>query len=354
MNIDRLETETRELLRSAGISSSIHELSSEERIRTDAAAQRGLEQILRESRAQQRSLMRTPGRGYRKFAMALGAAAVVVAAAVGLVLHDTGGEGDNVAPAWTPLMREFHNKEGKSASSILEGLAEAASQQAMAASGDSIQRIVTVGWTLQGLQVSNSEDFDPKMATRQERYIFPDGSVREIVWSGQLIDAKGQMSDEDGSRTGSVTRDEVFWTSAETSEYIASLSTDPVLLAEQVAADCPLNPSCIGESIVDMNAKYVLDPVLVSTLWEALARTDGITYLGETVDRLGREAAAIQIPGPGREYVTVLYADPEAGRFLGSELVVTVAKPHEGLKAPAVVQFSALASASLIGESEVP
>lgn len=106
---------------------------------------------------------------------------------------------------------------------------------------------------------------------------------------------------------------------------------------------------------------WVPSPDLTAALWRVLAEMDDVDYLGASVDRLGRRAVAFATPTSEADRHVLVYAEPDTGRFLGSEEILTAApagstddEALSDLTYPAVINFTALAESRRIPRSEIP
>ncbi|MDO5494254.1 MAG: hypothetical protein Q4G64_00905 [bacterium] len=231
--------------------------------------------------------------------------------------------------------------------SVVSQLSESLAHQASGAVDGSVQRVVTYEWELTDHSVGSGERSSSLEAVRVDRLLTPDGFARVIERRGQELDEDGRLPRAALAREEAVVSDEMASGPPEGAEYPDLLLTDFAALAERIAPDCPGDARCIGEALIALHSTYVVDPLLGAALWEVLGGTEGVVLLGETLDRLGRPAVALQVPGHDAEHVTVIFADLERGAFLGSESILVTSRPGDGLVAPAVVSFSALAYAVL-------
>lgn len=88
--------------------------------------------------------------------------------------------------------------------------------------------------------------------------------------------------------------------------------------------ECGTEATCLFTAVSFLSTNTVLPPDLTAAIWQALQGVDGISSLGTTTDRLGREALAIAagpFDTPAGSTVIVLQADPGTGAITGVEWV---------------------------------
>jgi len=97
-------------------------------------------------------------------------------------------------------------------------------------------------------------------------------------------------------------------------------------------------------------------PEGLSALWRALALQPDLVSYGATTDRAGRRAVAIGIESdagglPARE---LLLLDPDTGRPLGSEEVLTTDPGLLNVRVPAVISYEVYLAADRVPAGQVP
>lgn len=352
-----LEQETRELLHRAGARPHHLELTPDEQARTSRAAEAALGSMIAGGAPQTKTeVNQRPSRWTRRRLVTLTAvAAAFLVAVVGISTTLLWQDKSPVAVAQTPPLAHYEfsaRQSGINSVAAIEGLAAAAASQPGPADAP-VQLVVTEGWWL------SSGEAQPSVleAVRSERYLLPDGSVRVIDRRGQPLDVAGRVPDQALQVREAVVSDETFPGPDDGPDYPQRLSTDPEPLIGQLIPDPGEGPqpaACLGQALINLHNTYVLPADLIAGLWNVLAAADDVTYLGETTDRLGRPAVAIQTPGSSGDRISIIYADATTGAFLGSEEVLTVDSAELGLQAPAVLNFRAVVSTQRIAEDQVP
>ena len=88
------------------------------------------------------------------------------------------------------------------------------------------------------------------------------------------------------------------------------------------AEHCPrVTAACVLTALVRLHSTYALSPSAAANLWRGVAHLSGVTDLGVTRDRLGREAVGLSTPAdtPGERLIVL--ADPRTGALLGAETI---------------------------------
>lgn len=293
------------------------------------------------------------------------AAAVAVVAAIGISELRTPAPA--VATGSPPMLAypldpdELAHGAGEPARDTLLTLAAVADAQTDPAPRGQVQHTLSQSWV-----VSTSAQWDGTAdstvdPTVVESWLGPDGSLVSAEWRGTHLDAEGRLGAVDTSpaqaavdrlRAGSVDPD-----------LVADLSLDPDTLRAQLLAplaatgcgpDAPAEAGawCLYRAVTDLSARYVLPSDLEAAVWEALAEEPGVTVAGEVVDRTGRRAVAISVPGAPTDLdptVRVLLVDRETGRLSGLEEVV-LSSQVLGFSEPTVTQFRYVVTSDLVGE----
>ncbi|MDR0417183.1 MAG: CU044_5270 family protein [Propionibacteriaceae bacterium] len=355
-----LERDTRELLGAIGGSAPKTDLSQDERRRVNTTAQRALTGILdgAPQRQSQRLARLGPPRPRRR-ALAVACAAVVVVSGGAVAVLAPWQEDAGTTTLRTPALAQFEfsaRDSGGAAAAALHQLAAAAAAQPPSGDGP-IQLVIAEKWSLPARESQGTAQLGPLTAVRAEHYLLDDGAWRVIERRGQPVDDKGQIANWTAAATAPATSDQTLPGPSEGPDYPTRLPTDPEALAARLAAEkptCAQPAYCLGEALIRLHQTYVLEPRLTAALWSAAADMAEVVYLGQTRDRLGRAAVAIQTPGADAGRVNVIYADPVSGAFLGSEEVVTADDHALGLPAPAVVSFTAIVASERVAADKVP
>lgn len=327
-----------------------------------ARAQRDLERILASSNPDQIGKQRSPRYGRRRLVSLVAAACVLTAA----LIFVSPWSGSDPAYARTPAMLHLQGDgktllsvSGSSASGEFIELANRAARQPAPADAP-IQLIGRSSWLLstdEAKQDKPGRSVIVPVVSRQ--YFQPDGTVRTIEHRSPPLDRDGKLTDKIGQWSKSKSKsDETFEGPQRGPQYADRLPLDAPTLARKLIDDeeaCKDTRSyCLSAGVTFLHYNYVLKPALSASLWRVLATEPTFRYLGKTEDRLGRKADAFSADGadPGRKII--LLADLATGAFLGSEEILVRDSRELGLKAPAVVEFTALEESRRIEPSEVP
>jgi hypothetical protein len=367
-----LEREALDLLARTGVPQPDLDLPPEEEARLRVAAAAALEDIV--ATAPRRGLSwpsvlrwRWPGLsphagGHHRWLVAVvPAAALVVVAAVVAAVALSGRL--TPAVAVTPPMPDFSSVQygtvpltGEDAVPMLSHLAERAATQPDEPVVGDVQLVQTAGWWIEtNPETGKAEARGGLVAHSSDLYGLPDGTLRLIERFGPLLDLEDGFVDPGGEWVN--VADESFDGGEVGPEYPETFSTDPQTLIGQVIpdpAECLGTALCLVLEMESLHRRWVVQPVLRSAFWSALAQTEGVWYLGQTRDRLGRPAVAFAVMGAGKDRQTIVYADQDAGEFLGIEYLLIEDNEELGLEAPAVIEFWALVDSRWVEQSEVP
>lgn len=306
-------------------------------------------------------------RRVRPWWLAATGAAAAVAVAAGIGLSDLRDPAPAVATGSPPMLAypldpdDLAHGAGGSARDTLLELAAVADAQVDPAPRGQVQRTLSQSWLLStNAQWDGTSDstVDPTVV---ESWLGPDGSLVSAEWRGTHLDAGGRLGAVDTSpseaavdrlRAGSVDPD-----------LVAGLSLDPDTLRAQLRAplaatgcgtDAPADAGawCLYRAVTDLSARYVLPSDVEAAMWEALADEPGVTLAGEVVDRTGRRAVAVSVPGAPTDLdptVRVLLVDRATGRLSGLEEVV-LSSQLLGFTEPTVTQFRYVVTSDFVGE----
>ena len=343
-----LEQQTRQLLYDAGARPRELSLTDAEQRRTSAAARAVLDDLLTRQERHHAPVRSHPSRNR----WALVAVAAVIAGAVFPVSHLLSNN-TSITVATTPPMAQFEDSGRQSSTSAADLLTELASAAAAQPGADPapVQLVITEHWQLADHQATDNG----VTVTRSESYLLPDGTIRVIDRQPQPLSESGQMTPDSLSNLTPVAHDTTRPTAG--SDYPNALPTDPGALTTQLVPadeDCPRLAACLTQAIIGLHEDYVLSPSMIAALWNALAQTDDVTYLGQTQDRLGRPTVAIQVPSVDNDHDIVIYADRTNGAFFGSEKILTTDDPGRQLAAPTVISFTMIVASQRLPLSDVP
>ncbi|PSL01849.1 hypothetical protein CLV30_11288 [Haloactinopolyspora alba] len=318
------------------------------------AARRLLEDVVARSARTRRPMPRGPRPGWRprprRTWRAVALAAASTAAAAVLVVSDLGGTGDEVVHAATPPMLDGALGQGEPAEPVLRRLADAAAGSGGQAADATVR---TENWEL-AVSVAG-EGAEQRVTTAvvptlRERTRNDDGSIhlREVRGEPQFPgEAYRRAWDEAGrpDPSGTVLLDRTVPAGRIESQYPADLATAPGPLRAQLLSAAP-EPTdattALFRAVRDVHAERPVAPATRGAELSVLAGQGGVTYLGETTDRADREAVAIAADGTdtGLARRHVLLLDPDDGRVLGYEEILTGDTGALDVDAPAVVAYT--------------
>ncbi|PZF80749.1 hypothetical protein C1I92_24525 [Jiangella anatolica] len=293
------------------------------------------------------------------------ATATAVAAAV-LVVGDLGSDGADTAYAATPPVLAAELGIGGPARAQLQSLAAtagAASPQLYATAADTT--VVTESWLLTVTETEAADEAPPPegaaatlamgaaptvtsavVPVLREQRLLADGSVhvRETQGEARFPTAEWSAAD-DAATPGAVLLDETIPAGGLASAYPAQLATDPAALREQLLAAWPQagDPAAtLFRALHELAANRSLDAPVQAAALAMLAREPGVVALGAATDRRGRAAVAFGADSAdsGLDRRHVLLVDPDSGRLLGYEEVLTGDPGELDVKTPAVAAYT--------------
>ena len=293
------------------------------------------------------------------------AGGIAAAIAIVLVVIQPGTK-PNEAMARTPALAKFQFGDDfgkptsdKSARFALDVLAARASRQNPSASGP-VQLTVRDAWFLSTDEAKPGRNGSSVLIpTVTEQYANPDGTIRAIERRGRPLNHSGHVTGKVGSWSSlPPVSDNTFDGPDAGPNYPKTLSTDPAKLATQLIqdeAECEaIRAFCLSNAITQLQYNYVIDPRLMAALWHVLADEPTVSYLGTSRDRLNRTAIAFSLPGADKSRRLILFASPDTGALLGTEEMLIADSKELGLKAPAVIEFTALVKSQRIAAGDVP
>ncbi|MFT4008757.1 MAG: hypothetical protein QM655_01810 [Nocardioidaceae bacterium] len=248
--------------------------------------------------------------------------------------------------------------QGENPDDALERLATLASQQPPAGGEGDIQKVVMSSWWLSTEPASGrSPAVSVLLPNIVENYLLPDGQLRAVQRTGEPLDPYGRVRAPLVAPDSSQVTDDTFDGPEAGPDYPSTLPLDPDKLIRSLVpepAECPRLAGCLAQQIANLNQTYALPPDLVGALWRTLEAQPGVTYLGRTEDRLGRSSVAFAVPAQDRRRQFILYADPTTGSYHASEQILVTDDKSLALKAPAVVDFTAIVESTWIKASDLP
>lgn len=294
------------------------------------------------------------------------AVALVVCALAGVLLLVQPWGGVRPAVAQTPAMLHFASVSvgeiptvGDPAAEVWRDLALRAAT--LPAPMDSpVQRVeVDAWWASSGIPENEAEVQSVLVPVRSVAYLLPTGERRSIEYRGEPLDADGRpmSTDMDWDTAPPLSDTIVAIDHAMGAGYPESLPVNQDDLIEELAPSevCgETRGGCLLSAIAMLFETYVVPPALTARIWDASANESSITTLGQTVDRLGREAVALTAAGLNPSEQVLILIDPHNGRYLGSETILIQADESFGFDPPAVISFTAVVTAERVPESDVP
>ena len=264
-----------------------------------------------------------------------------------------------VARATTPPILDFEFAEarriadapGVDPAETLERLARAAERTQSGPSASAVQHVVIEGWSIDA-------DFDPDPHSTitprmSENWLYPDGRFRTRSYRGEPLKADGRGIPLDGhvDRTTAFfdeaneprgSQDAQFLTDMpNTIEGVRDGLLDGIKCLERQRGQ--ERSLCLTQRISHLPRTHVIPHEVMATIWRMLAEEEGIRSLGTVKDRTGQEAVALSFIWEGApEYRSVLLADPDTGRLVGSEKILIKPSPSSPVKPPAVQEFTAI------------
>jgi hypothetical protein len=296
----------------------------------------------------------------------LGALLVAAAVLAGAFIVIRPWSGADPAYARTPAMLHLEDggsdllsRPGVDASPYFLELADRAANVEPAGKG-AVQLIGRTSWFLSTDEKSSARSAKSVLVPSSSlQYFLPDGLVRTIDHRSAPLDVRGRVTEAIGQWSrGKPTTDETFDGPETGPDYAddlpLTLSGLKRSLIDDPAACAGIESYCISSSFMFLNYNYVLTPALKSALWRALSAESGFRYLGDTKDRVGRDAVAFSAAGADSSRRLILLADPTTGQFLGSEEILVQDSTELGLKAPAVLEFTALEASRRVSPDNLP
>lgn len=306
-----------------------------------------------------------PSRGPRRAPLSrtLALATVACLAVVAII----GGEMTVTAPsarAGTPAPLVFSASDvdevldgtADDATDALDRLAQGIDTSAGSVVRDgSVQRVTSYAWLFEEDGDTGSVTVYPTQSTW---WLAQDGQVQSTQRRTDAVGLDGRIDPDAAESAAGGSSTDTFGAGSLDASFADSLPRDPQDLTvelRQLSAGlpCEQEPSgggtCLVASIQQVFSQYVVPPDLAAAMWSALADQPGVSELGTTVDRFGRDGLAVAVgPLPGAlPVVTVLVVSPEDGQLLGVESV-TLDDPARGISAPTVTGFTVWSSPSWV------
>ncbi len=291
------------------------------------------------------------------------AATLAALVAMFVVIVQPVGDGNGAQAATPPLLRlggvepETLPLAGEPAAETLRFLAARALDLPYD-HAQPVQHVLVDSWLSESGGATSAPAHTVLRAVRRATYYAPDDTVRNIEWRGEPLDQAGRVTSAGGD--GPRLSDESFPMPDPGAGHADNLSTAPAVLREELldgldAETLTTTPGgALLSQVATLASTYVLPPELVSALWEVLAEEAGVTLLGTTEDRRGRDALVLSAPAMDGHHQQLLLADPDTGAVLGDELVLVQATDAYSFAPPAVTSFNTIVRAERIAVGELP
>ncbi|TDE08735.1 hypothetical protein [Jiangella asiatica] len=222
------------------------------------------------------------------------------------------------------------------------GPAEGAAPDVGEAAGVPAEGAATLGY---GAETGTEVVTSAVVPVISERTFREDGSIHLREEHGQPRFPNEEWDESDvPAGAGEVLVDQTFPVGELPSAYPAQLSADPVVLRDQLLtvwpeADDPA--AALFQAVREVYGERALGPAVQAATLAMLASEPGVVALGEMTDRSGRDAVAFGTDSDdsGLDRRHVLLVDPESGRMLGYEEVLTGDVGALDVEAPAVAAY---------------
>ncbi|MDR1152642.1 MAG: hypothetical protein LBK72_09260 [Bifidobacteriaceae bacterium] len=307
-------------------------------------------------------ILRTLGIGGRWWLLAAVPVAATVLLVVAIVVGSVLSDVPTPAVAVTPPMPVFSGVAGGSvplrgedAGPMLRHLAARAAAGPDQPVGEAQLVDIAEWWVQTNPDTGKAEAGGGLVPSRVQLFTLADGVMRLIQRRGEPLNPDEGLVDTE--TTWLTISDETFPGAEDQSPlYAQTLPTESETLVSQLFPDlreCPSLSQCLASEIRHLHGTYVVPASVRAALWEALADTEGVWYLGETHDRLGRSGVAFAAD-LGTDRQIVLYANQDTGAYLGAEIILTKHSDQLDIDAPAVIEFAALLDARWLDTDQIP
>ena len=171
---------------------------------------------------------------------------------------------------------------------------------------------------------------------------------RTTVWAAG--DGSGRLvSRRDGPGDDTATEDQALGPGGRSFMWpLGSLSADDALLARQLEQGHPVEngPAERLVAVADLVAEQPLSPAVRAAVLRYLARTPGLSVDGIVADRSGRRGVAVHLDTTmsGLPERRTLIVDPDDGRVLGAETMLTEDAGRLNVAVPSVIDYKTFRS----------
>lgn len=302
----------------------------DERARTDLAA------ILAGEPAASPGMGLRPGPS-RRSRLALSVAAAVALALVAVVVVANLGLRSGAAYAATPQPLVYlPAATAQDASTLLSEIAARTAVLPDTTGAGMYAYVETLNWDL--FTTVNGERVTSEVVSQhRHQWVASDGSGRTVVTARP---PGGRTVREDRPASGDPA--DLMWP-------LRSLSDDDATLARQLGAGHPASNGPAGrfEAVKDAYLQMPLPPRVRAGMLRYLAATPGVVVTGDVTDRAGRDGIGFSInsdyTGLPTRYTFII--DPDDGRLLGSEDMLTTTAGRLNVPVPSVIGYTVFLTA---------
>jgi hypothetical protein len=179
--------------------------------------------------------------------------------------------------------------------------------------------------------------------SRTSTWTADDGSGR--VMDVYRVPGKGPHVEDDTRRAGELA---LMWP-------LRSLPADDAALARELERNHPVEngPAERLVAVADAYRQMPLAPDVRAAVLRYLATTPGLTLTGRVTDRAGREGIAVSVESDYSGLPTryTLIFDPDDGRLLGTEDMLTTTAGKLGVRVPSVISYTVFLDGSRYTDS---
>jgi hypothetical protein len=276
-----------------------------------------------------------PARRQRRLLICAGAA-VALALVVALVVPSLSGGGSTAYAATPRPLVYVPLATGEAAAPLLSSVAARAATLSERDNGGRFAHVEQRSWDL-FTRVDGKRVTSEVVPQRTSQWLADDGSGLIRV----VADLPGGTHREVRRAAGGELQH--FWP-------LRSLSSDDRTLAAQLAQGHPVGDNGAAERLVavqDAYAESPLAPPVRAALLRYVAATPGVVVTGRVTDRAGRDGVAVSLDSDFSGLPTryTLIIDPDDGRLLGSESMLTERAGKLDVPVPSVIAYTVLLSA---------
>lgn len=280
---------------------------------------------------------------------AIAAAAGIVAATFAPWQQDTARAGaPPILDYQLAQARDIASAPGEDARAVLLKLSEQASAQSPPVPLGPTQFVLSDNW-FANMDAGNATSV--LVPIQRESWQRDDGSYRIRETHGRPLGADGRGLAVAGSGVLSGVVNETIPAEGRDPQFVAKLGNDhrkvraSLLKLAGCASRSPglVRTECLFRQISTVYSGYVIPPKVGAAFWRLLAEEEGLRSLGRVEDRAGRPGIGISfISDTSPDVREVLIVGADTGELLGKEEILIKNSPGYGVKAPAIITFTAL------------